>query len=302
MYPEYNLDLEFCRGVHREYGKSFYFGTLLMGAEYRDAICVLYAFFRLPDEYIDTTYKDQKDLALEKLNEWKEVWGKCYRGEEYFAEGDELKVLRATKYVFDTYKISFEYSEDFISAMIQDTSKTEYQNYKELEDYMYGSAVVVGYMMVYIVCSKDKRFVTDLDYRNKILDHAKALGEAFQMTNFLRDIYEDVIQRDRVYLPQDEMQKFGVTKDDLVNKNINQNFIDLMKFEIARTEDLYKKADIGLQMLPKREAKAIKVARVLYSKIIVKIEVVKYDIFAGRVHLSFGEKLKLAFLTLIKKS
>jgi phytoene synthase len=302
MYPEYSSDVDFCRGIHRAYGKSFYFGTLLMSSAYRDAICVLYAFFRLPDEYIDTTYKDQKDVALEKLHDWRNSWGKCYRGEECVAEGDELKVLRATKYVFDTYNIPFEYSEDFITAMIQDTSKTEYQNYNELEAYMHGSAVVVGYMMVYIICSKDEKFATDVEYRNKILDHAKALGEAFQLTNFLRDIYEDVTQRDRVYLPQDDMQKFGVTKDDLIHKNINQHFIDLMKFEIARTEELYRKADSGLQMLPKREAKAIRVARVLYARILAKIESVKYDVFAERVHVRFGEKIRLAFVALIKKS
>jgi len=293
MYPEYQKDLEFCKLVHKKYGKSFYFGTKLMEKENRDAICVLYAFFRLPDEYIDTIYKDKKDLALEKLNNWREEWGKCYRGDSYFAEGDELKVLRASKYIFDKYKIPFEYSEAFISAMIQDTSKTEYQTYNELEKYMYGSASVVGLMMVYVVADEDKK--------QPALEYAQALGEAFQMTNFLRDIYEDVKERDRVYLPIDDMENFGVTKQDLLNKNLNQNFIDLMKFEIERTQDLYKKADLGLKFLPKREAKAIKVARVLYSRIIDKIEGANYDIFSSRLHLSFFEKIFWVFLTLIKR-
>lgn len=293
MYPEYLSDLEFSRNVHREYGKSFYFGTKIMSPEYRDAICILYAFFRLPDEYIDTTYKDQKDVALEKLNEWKENWRKCFNNESYQAEGNELKVLRATKFVFDKYKIPFEYSEAFISAMIQDTSKTDYQTYEDLEKYMYGSASVVGLMMTHIIA--------DVDKKQTALEYAQALGEAFQMTNFLRDIYEDVKERDRVYLPIEDMQRFGVTKQDLLNINLNQNFIDLMKFEIARTQELYKKADMGLKFLPKKEAKAIKVARVLYSKIIDKIEGVNYDIFSSRVHLSLFEKIYWAFLTLIKK-
>lgn len=293
MYPEYELDLEFARDIHKRYGKSFYFGTKLMTPDFRDAICILYAFFRLPDEYIDTQYKDQKELALKKLSEWKENWGKCYRGEDYHATGDELKVLRSAKYIFDKYKIPFEYSEAFISAMIQDTSKTDYQTYKELEDYMYGSASVVGLMMVYIVADEDKK--------QAALEYAQALGEAFQMTNFLRDIFEDVKERDRVYLPIEDMQKFGVTKQDLLNRNLNQNFIDLMKFEIERTQALYKKADLGLKFLPRREAKAIKVARVLYSKIIDKIESANYDVFSSRFHLSFFEKIYWALLTLMKR-
>jgi phytoene synthase len=177
--------------------------------------------------------------------------------------------------------------------MIQDTSKTDYQTYEDLEKYMYGSASVVGLMMTHIIADEDKK--------QKALEYAQALGEAFQMTNFLRDIYEDVKERDRVYLPIEDMQKFGVTKQDLLNKNLNKNFVDLMKFEIARTQEIYKKADLGLQFLPKKEARSIKVARVLYSKIIDKIEDANYDVFSSRVHLSFFEKIYWAFLTLIKK-
>lgn len=293
MYQEYKSDLEFCKKIHKKYGKSFYFGTKLMTREYSEAICVLYAFFRIPDEYVDTQYKDNKELALEKLKEWKENWSKIFAGEESKAKGDELKVLRATKYVFDKYKIPFKYSEDFISAMIQDTSKTYYKTYEELEKYMYGSASVVGLMMVYII--------SDEKNKNTALEYAKYLGEAFQMTNFLRDIYEDVSERDRVYLPIEDMNKFGVSKEDLLNKKMSQNFINLMKFEIERTQKLYTEADKGLLFLPRKEAKAIKVARVLYSKILVKIEQSNYDVFTSRVHLSFFEKLNYTLLTLIKK-
>lgn len=294
MYPEYESDLKYARNVHKEYGKSFYFGTKLMTAEFRDAICILYAFFRLPDEYVDTQYKDQKNIALQKLNQWKENWTKCYKGENFQADGNELKVLRSTKYIFDKYKIPFEYSEAFISAMIQDTHKTEYGTYKELEDYMFGSASVVGLMMVCVIADDNKKLIA--------LEYAQSLGEAFQMTNFLRDIYEDVRDRDRVYLPIEDMKKFGVTKQDLLNKNINDNFINLMKFEIERTQSLYKKADIGLKYLPKKEALAIKVARVLYSKIIDKIESANYDVFSSRLHLSLLEKIYWAVLTLIKRA
>lgn len=300
MYPEYSSDLAFCRSVHKAYGKSFYFGTLLMTPEYRDAICILYAFFRLPDEYIDTIYKDQKDVALETLHTWKEQWTQCYNGNSYEATGDVRKVLRAAKYVFDTYDIPFAYSEAFIAAMIQDASKTTYRTYEELEAYMYGSAVVVGYMMVHVICAHDTSF-TDTAQRAQVLTHAKALGEAFQMTNFLRDIYEDARERDRVYLPLEDMQRFGITKQDILNAQTNQHMTDWLKYEIAKTRALYEKADAGLHFLPPREARAIHVARVLYSKILDKIEDAHYDVFSSRVHVGFWEKLYFAFLTLRKK-
>ena len=292
QYPEYQSDLDFCRAVHKNYGKSFYFGTALMSPEFSDAICVLYAFFRLPDEYIDTTYKDDKELALQSLNQWKENWRKCYNSESVSAEGDELKVLRASRYVFHKYQIPFKYSDAFLKAMIQDTHKNDYQTYRELEDYMYGSASVVGLMLVYIVAEKDKI--------QPALEYAQALGEAFQMTNFLRDISEDMVQRNRVYLPLEDMENFGVTKQDLIEKNISPNFVEMMKFEIKRTRDLYEKADLGLQFLPKKEARGIRVARVLYSKILDKIEDTEYDVFSKRLSLSFAQKFKLAVLTLIK--
>jgi phytoene synthase len=292
MYPEYDSDLNFCRSIHKKYGKSFYFGTLLMTPEYRDAVCIIYAFFRLPDEYIDTIYKDEKYIALAKLEEWKVLWGKCYRNEEFKANGDELKVLRATKYVFDKYNIPFEYTDAFIGAMLQDTHKTDYKTYTELEDYMYGSASVVGLMMVYIVAENENI--------EPSLEYAQALGEAFQMTNFLRDISEDLFERDRIYIPKEDLEKFGITKEILLDKKVTPDFIKLMKFEIQKTRDLYEKADLGLKFLPKREAKAIRVARVLYSKILDKIEDADYDIFSSRIHLNFKQKLKLALFTLIK--
>lgn len=302
MYPEYVSDLSFCKKIHRTYGKSFYFGTLLMTPAYRDAICILYAFFRLPDEYIDTTYKDQKNVALQKLHSWKEQWSACYQGKEYAATGDERKVLRATKYVFDTYHIPFNYSEAFIAAMIQDTSKATYQTYEELEEYMYGSAVVVGLMMVYIVCSNDPLFRDSEAHRDQVLLRAKALGEAFQMTNFLRDIHEDLKERSRVYIPQDDMRRFGVTEHTLATAQVTPAFMRLVAFEIERTRELYKQADAGLLLLPKREARAIRVARVLYAKILDKIEDATYDVFASRAYVGFSQKIVLTLVTLLKKT
>lgn len=289
-YPEHDSDLEFCRKIQKHYGKSFYAGTLFLLPEERDATFALYAFLRLPDEYVDTYYNDQRDIALSKINHWNECWNKCYHGEEFEIEEAERIVLRATRHVFQKYNIPFGYSQDFIKSMIQDTWKERYETYSELEEYMFGSASVVGLIMTYILCSNDKRFTEDSEYRKLVLNRAQALGEAFQMTNFLRDIGEDYRDRGRIYLPLEDLKRFNVSEEDIRQGNITQNFIKLMKFQIERTRNLYVIADEGIALLPKRAAKGIYVARVLYSKILNKIIQADYDTLSTRRRLSTFEK------------
>lgn len=300
MYKEYKSDLSFCRNINKKYGKSFYAGTLFLTPEQRDATFILYSFFRFPDEYVDTYYAIQKDIALEKINHWNSCWTNCFYGKEFEIDEDEKKIIRATSAIFKKYNIPFEYSQVFLKAMIQDTSKERYVTYKELEEYMYGSASVVGLMMTYIFCFEDKKFKEDLLYRDVLLKKAKALGEAFQMTNFLRDIHEDYVERGRIYIPQEDMLKFNVTEDDIKNKNISNNFVNLMKFQIDRTNKLYKEADEGIVLLPRRVARGVYVARVLYSKIMDKIVKSGYDIFSSRKKLSFFEKRAWVLIALIK--
>lgn len=299
-YPQYEKDIAYCREIHKKYGKSFYFGTLILSKEQSDATCALYAFFRFPDEYVDTYFKDQKDIALLKLEGWKTLWRACYEGIDFDADEEEQMILRATKYTFDTYKIPYEYSEAFLSAMAQDTFKDRYETYQELENYMYGSAVVVGLMMVYIFYSHDDRFRKDHAYKELILDKAGALGEAFQMTNFIRDIGEDIQIRQRIYIPKEDMILFGVSEKDIQQGLISEAYINLVKFEIVRTEKLYKKADEGIAMLPSRARKGVLVARVLYSKILSKIENKGYNVFSSRIKLSRFEKIILTCKVLLK--
>lgn len=301
LYKEYDEDVALCRKIHRHYGKSFYFGTKFFSRAEHDATCVLYAFFRYPDEYVDTYYSTQKEVALEKLNRWSDMWSKIYKGETSDAVGDELKILRAAAYVFKTYNIPFEYSQTFLGAMIQDTWKERYDTYEDLVAYMYGSASVVGLMMTYVMCSSDARFRNDSTYREEVLSRAQALGEAFQLTNFLRDVGEDIATRGRIYLPLEDLKEFSVTEEDIKEKKITPEFITLMKFEIQRTRTLYETADIGVTMLPPRAAKGVRIARVLYSKILDEIEVSHYDVYTSRVHLSFLRKIRITIPLIFKK-
>ena len=304
-YPEYNSDIEICTEIHKKYGKSFYFGTRLLSQDEQGATSVLYAFFRYPDEYVDTYYKDQsqKSIALEKLQDFSLLWQRAYNGEVIKHEDSTLiAILRSAKYIFDTYRIPFEYSQAFLKSMIQDVTKDRYPTYEDLRDYMYGSASVVGMMMCYILCFSDERFNNDVQFRTLTLEKAGLLGEAFQMTNFLRDVGEDIQERGRIYLPLTSLARFGVDEATLMQKEVNSNFVELLKYEIERTRNIYSEAEAGIGMLPKRAGRGIYVARVLYGNILNEIEKNSYDTLNRRAHVSFFKKIILAVSALIKFS
>ena len=301
-YTEYQSDVEYCKNIHRAYGKSFYRGTVLFPRPEREATCVLYAFFRFSDEYVDTIYQNDLDRAREKLSLWRELWRKAYNGQTYEAQDDQRIILRATAYVFQTYHIPFEYSESFLDAMLQDTYQARYKTYADLEAYMYGSASVVGLMMTYIMCASSAQFMANADYRTTILQKAQALGEAFQMTNFLRDVGEDIRDRGRIYIPLEDLQAYGVSEDDIVNQRMTPAFISLMQFEVKRTQMLYTIGDSGIPLLPAHARKAVYLARVLYLRILNKIEEAKYDVFTSRLRVSSFEKICIALGILIKSN
>ncbi|MEI6490450.1 MAG: phytoene/squalene synthase family protein [bacterium] len=304
-YTEYDSDVKLCTDIHKKYGKSFYFGTRLLSEDEQDATSVLYAFFRYPDEYVDTYYKDQsqKGIALEKLQDFSLLWQKTYDGEVVKHEDTTLvAILRSTKYVFDTYKIPFKYSQDFLKSMIQDVTKDRYSSYEDLREYMYGSASVVGMMMCYILCFNNERFINDEKFRSTVLEKASLLGEAFQMTNFLRDVGEDVHDRGRIYIPQRNLERFGVSETSLAQKNVTSSFVNLMQYEISQTRQLYRDAEEGIRFLPKRAGRGIFVARVLYGNILDEIERNHYDSLTKRARVSFAKKIILTIYALIKFS
>lgn len=269
---------EHCRRIQKRFGKSYFFATLFLPKEKRQATQVLYAFFRMPDEIVDNPFCSDITEIKKSLLEWKKNWEQAY---ETGLSQDPVQGPAAK--IFKKYSIPYSYSEAFLEAMIADTEKLRYESYEELKKYMYGSAAVVGLMMSHVIGFSDK----------KALEYAEMLGYAMQLTNFLRDIREDFEQRQRIYLPQDEMHKFGVSEDDIKCRRVSGNFKEFMKFEIKRARDLYGEAQKGLPLLSKDGRFAVKMASTLYSAILDKIEKQDYDIFSGRAHTNIAEKLFL---------
>lgn len=279
------IELQTCRQLTKKFGTSYYYATLFFPRQIRHATFALYAFFRVPDEIVDTE-KISSTNALQKLENFEQSWHQAYN-----SKSSENPVLSATSKVFHHFQIPFSYSTDFLKAMKQDTEKTTYQNYSELKDYMYGSASVVGLMMTYVIGFKDK----------KALQFATELGEAMQLTNFLRDIKEDWQDRQRIYLPLNELSQFGLTPEDIMQENFSPNFAEFMDFQITRARQLYKSSEQGIKLLNPAGRFAVSTAATLYSAILTKIEQINNNIFLGRVRTTKIEKLKLILKLCLKR-
>ena len=269
-------DLEEARRLHKKHGTSYYFATAFFPRHLREATFALYAFFRVPDELVDNPDSGDPRRALE---DWRGDWRRAYRTGEA-----EHPVLRATAHVFHRYEIPYEHSEAFLSAMFRDLDDTRYPTYADLENYMYGSAAVVGLMMSHVIGFSDP----------SALPFAEKLGHAMQLTNFLRDIDEDFSQRGRIYLPLDEMARFNVSPEQIAERRFDRNFEALMRGQAARAHRLYDEAAPGIPLLHPDGQRAVRVAATLYRAILTKLEAQGFDPFAGRARTSAVEKAVLA--------
>ena len=180
------------KSIHRQTGKTFYFATRLLPERVRHPTYVLYAFFRVADEIDDDPGETSPEEQRERLLEVREA--------ALGRRPTDDPVLSAFSEVREEYDIPDHEVEVFIDAMLTDIERSRYETYEELETYMRGSAAAVGVMMTIIM---------ETDDVETALPHARKLGEAFQLTNFVRDVHEDIVDRDRIYLPLETLEAYG---------------------------------------------------------------------------------------------
>lgn len=275
--------LEKCRRITKKYGTSFYFATQFFPRKVREGIYAIYAFARIPDEIVDDPALTDHNEAIRKLSAWCDAWR-----EAMWMGRSEDPVLNFIVRTFRDYEIPMEDCEAFLRSMYMDEEKFAYADYAELEDYMYGSASVIGLMVTRVVgYSSDDAF-----------EYAKKLGYAFQMTNFLRDIREDYDELGRVYMPQDELARFGLTNSDIALRKRDERFVAFMKFQIERNRQIYREALPGIKMLHWRGRLAVRVSYVLYKAILGEIERANYNVYAGRVRTNRQQKIYLSLKAL----
>jgi len=213
-------DLRICRSLNKKHGLNYYYAAAFFPAELRRSVYALYAFLRVPDEIADNNCSGGEERIKAELAAWMGKWRAACR-----EDVSDEPVLRSALSVFRRHNIPYGYSEDFFRSMFMDSEKREYANYAELREYMYGSACVVGLMLCYIIGFNDPR----------ALEYASCLGEAMQLTNFLRDIDEDYRQRGRIYMPRDELAACGLSREDIARRRFSPAFRDFMKLQVERS-------------------------------------------------------------------
>ena len=283
--PALMQSYELCRQLNAKHGKTYYLATLLLPPEKRPYVHALYGFARYADEIVDdlasTLTNDEK---AEQLN----AWGQSFLDKFESGETDDPVCLA----VLDTvrrWNIPREHFEAFLHSMAMDLTVTEYQTYEDLYEYVYGSAAVIGLQMVPILEPSDPAAYS----------HATELGVAFQLANFIRDIGED-LERGRVYLPLQELAKFGVTRADLEKRIATPAIKEAIKFQIARVRQLEQSSRAGIAMLGEKSQPCIETARVLYCGIVDAVTDIEYEVFDKRASVSLMRRLRVAIPAYLK--
>ncbi len=272
-----------CAELTRAYGTTYYWGARTLPVPQRRDVYSIYALCRLADDIVDApqaTDGEHRAGTGEQLAEF----ARSFRAHREDDAGDD-PVLAVAADTARRRDIPQECFDRFFGAMASDLTVTRYPTYDDLLGYMEGSAAVIGEMMLPVL--------EPVDYR--AYAPARDLGLAFQLTNFLRDVDED-LDRDRHYLPLEDFERFGVDPD---QRQVTEGWRELMRFEIARTRALYQHADDGIRYLPPASARCVLIARRLYARILDLIEDADYDVFSERLRVPTWRKAGLAARLLV---
>jgi phytoene synthase len=269
---------QYCQDKAAASGSSFYYSFMFLPPEKRRAIVALYAFCREVDDVVDECTDEQ--VARTTLNWWRSQVAEIYGGKP------QHPVAIALVPIVKQFNMAQEHLLEIIDGMEMDLDQPRYADFKSLQLYCYRVASVVGLLSVEIFGYKNRQ----------TLKYAHDLGIAFQLTNIIRDVGEDA-RRNRIYLPMDEMQQFGVTAADILNSSETENFQKLMAFQIERAQRFYNQA---LALLPDEDRKTQRTGLIMsaiYRATLIEVVASGCHVLKERVSLTPVRKLWLAFKT-----
>ena len=273
------VSYERCRQLHRSYGRTYYLATRLLPRWKRRHVHALYGFARYADEIVDALDgTDPADRAA-RLLDWSERFLDGLGG----AEVDD-PVLPAVLHTIEVFGLDRADFAAFLRSMAMDLTVTAYPTYADLLDYMEGSAAVIGTMMLPVLESDDPCAARE---------PARQLGLAFQLTNFIRDVRED-LDRGRVYLPSADLARFGVTPADLRARTASDAVRELIAYEVSRAREHYRLAAPGIVLLAPGSQGCIRAAYRIYGAILDEVARAGYDVLAGRVAVPTWRRLAIA--------
>ncbi|MGH8869978.1 MAG: phytoene/squalene synthase family protein [Actinomycetes bacterium] len=273
-----------CRALHAAHGRTYYLATMLLPPGKRPYVHALYGFARYADEIVDAFDGRCPAARAHELARWGErILADLRTG----ASADPVGL--ALVHTVRTWDVPHAHVEAFLRSMRMDLTVDAYPTYADLAGYMEGSAAAIGLQMTPILGP-----TTDEAYAR-----ARDLGVAFQLTNFIRDVGED-LRRGRVYLPLEDLAAFEVERADLAAGRPSSRLRDLLAFEVARTRALYARARPGIAMLHPSSQACIATAFTLYSAILDEVERSGYAVLDRRVSVPVSRRLRVAAPAIVR--
>lgn len=277
-----------CQELHRRHGRTYYLATRLLPAWKRRHVHALYGFTRYADEIVDRTEELPPAERAARLDDWSTRFLAGLHGAPI--DDPLLPAVLHTIAIFDLDRTDFA---SFLRSMAMDLTVMSYRTYDDLLDYMEGSAAVIGTMMLPILGSSDPAAARE---------PARQLGFAFQLTNFIRDVAED-LDRGRTYLPDEDLAKFDVTRADLLaakaNGRATPRIRELIEYEVTRAQAHYAAAAPGIPLLAAASQACMRTAYALYGGILDEVAAQGYDVFARRAVVPQRRRMAVAARALL---
>jgi len=269
---------EYCRQKAASSGSSFYYSFLFLPPERRRAITALYAFCREVDDVVDEGVDPQ--VAAAKLSWWRAEVANLFAGRP------QHPVTRALQPHLESFAITAERLNQIIDGMEMDLRQTRYLDWRALERYCYHVASVVGLLAAGIFGYRDAR----------TLEYAKNLGIAFQLTNIIRDVGEDA-RKNRVYLPVEDLQRFGVPAADILQAKETPAFRSLMEFQAERARGYYQSAMSALPLEDRRAQRPGLIMAAIYRTLLDEIQREGFQVLTRRTSLTPLREFWIAWRT-----
>jgi phytoene synthase len=269
MTPQLRASYAVCRRLHRRHDPTYYFATRRLPAEVRPAVHALYAFVRTADELVDGPGRaldpDARRAALDHREE--ELWCTVAGGQS--ADPAISALVDAGR----RHDLPLEELRAYMDSMRTDCGPVRIASWHQLMQYMNGSAAAVGRIMAPL-----------LGAPGEASDSFASLGMAFQLTNFIRDVREDWTL-DRMYLPDDERVRFGVSEEHIERGEATPGFRALVALEVQRARDLFDAGDLALAAVEPRLRPGMRMARAVYVGVLDRVERLGYDVLRARAGL-----------------
>lgn len=279
----------------KTYGTSYYLANIFFPQKIKNDVITLYAWVRVPDNIVDE-YPDVDSWAKQSILDtmWKIRTDQNVdtldrkQTHDVIDYSERSKICTRMRIVQHTYAIPEHLFTSFWEAMEQDLKSIRYTTTQQLQDYMYGSAQVVGLIMCYIIWRDDQ-------YTPQVLKWAKHLWEAMQLTNFYRDIKEDYLVRDRIYIPEEGLCRYGLSHQDIIVSchtwEVWSSRVEYMRHHHEYIRSLYAHAHATIPYLSLSWRTAVILAARLYEAILDTIESKQYNVFAHDAHTSRLDKV-----------